>query len=66
LALHNPELTIATFDYANSAAQPPVGTIKVGRQLLPILRVEASASGIQMLEIDEPWPRPSFFGAEVG
>src|SRR5260221_59011 len=54
LAVHNPELTFATPDHAISTARGRAGTIKIGQELLAALRVETSASGIQMFDIDEP------------
>jgi 3-isopropylmalate/(R)-2-methylmalate dehydratase large subunit len=54
LAVHNPELTFATPDHAISTAHGRVGTIKVGQELLAALRVETSATGIRMFDIDEP------------
>ena len=54
LPVHNPELTFATPDHAISTARGRAGTIKIGQELLAALRVETSASGIQMFDIDEP------------
>ena len=54
LTVHNPELTFATPDHAISTAQGRAGTIKIGQELLAALRVETSASGIQMFDVDEP------------
>jgi 3-isopropylmalate/(R)-2-methylmalate dehydratase large subunit len=54
LSVHNPELTFATPDHAISTARGRAGTIKIGQELLAALRVETSASGIQMFDIDEP------------
>src|SRR5207245_10538676 len=54
LKVHNPELTFATPDHAISTARGRAGTIKIGQELLAALRVETSASGIQMFDIDEP------------
>jgi len=54
LAVHNPELTFATPDHAISSAHGRAGTIKIGQELLAALRVETSASGIQMFDIDQP------------
>ncbi|WP_291573316.1 3-isopropylmalate dehydratase large subunit [Bradyrhizobium sp.] len=54
LPVHNPELTFATPDHAISTAHGRVGTIKIGQELLAALRVETTASGIQMFDIDEP------------
>jgi 3-isopropylmalate/(R)-2-methylmalate dehydratase large subunit len=53
LSVHNPELTFATPDHAISTARGRAGTIKIGQELLAALRVETSASGIQMFDIDE-------------
>jgi 3-isopropylmalate/(R)-2-methylmalate dehydratase large subunit len=54
LKVHNPELTFATPDHAISSAHGRAGTIKIGQELLAALRVETSASGIQMFDIDQP------------
>ena len=54
LSVHNAELTFATPDHAISTAHGRAGTIKMGQELLAALRVETSASGIQMFDIDEP------------
>lgn len=54
LAVHNPELTFATPDHAISTASGRAGTIKIGQELLAALRVETSAAGIRMFDIDEP------------
>src|ERR1700754_1518683 len=54
LSVHNPELTFATPDHAISTARGRAGTIKIGLDLLAALRVETTASGIQMFDIDEP------------
>src|SRR3954470_21872152 len=54
LSVHNPELTFATPDHAISTAHGRGGTIKIGQELLAALRVETSASGIRMFDIDEP------------
>jgi 3-isopropylmalate/(R)-2-methylmalate dehydratase large subunit len=54
LKVHNPELTFATPDHAISSARGRAGTIKIGQELLAALRVETSASGIQMFDIDQP------------
>src|SRR3979409_862043 len=54
LEVHNPELTFATPDHAISTAHGRAGTIKIGQELLAALRVETTASGIQMFDIDEP------------
>src|SRR6202048_1873903 len=54
LGVHNPELTFATPDHAISTARGRAGTIKIGQELLAALRVETTASGIQLFDIDEP------------
>ena len=54
LNVHNPELTFATPDHAISTARGRAGTIKIGQELLAALRVETSAAGIGMFDIDEP------------
>src|SRR5580692_10208613 len=54
LAVHNPGLTFATPDHAISTAHGRAGTIKIGLQLLAALRVETTASGIRLFDIDEP------------
>jgi 3-isopropylmalate/(R)-2-methylmalate dehydratase large subunit len=54
LSVHNPELTFATPDHAISTARGRAGTTKIGQELLAALRVETSASGIAMFDIDEP------------
>jgi 3-isopropylmalate/(R)-2-methylmalate dehydratase large subunit len=54
LKVHNPELTFATPDHAISTAHGRAGTSKIGQELLAALRVETSASGIQMFDIDHP------------
>ena len=54
LSVHNPELTFATPDHAISTASGRAGTIKIGQELLAALRVETSASGIAMFDINEP------------
>jgi 3-isopropylmalate/(R)-2-methylmalate dehydratase large subunit len=54
LKVHNPELTFATPDHAISTAHGRAGTSKIGQELLAALRVETSASGIQMFDIDQP------------
>lgn len=54
LKVHNPELTFATPDHAISTAYGRAGTSKIGQELLAALRVETSASGIQMFDIDQP------------
>ena len=54
LPVHNPELTFATPDHAISSAPGRAGTSKTGQELLEGLRIETSASGIAMFDIDEP------------
>jgi 3-isopropylmalate/(R)-2-methylmalate dehydratase large subunit len=54
LAVHNPELIFATPDHAISTAQGRAGTSKIGQELLASLRVETSAAGIALFDIDEP------------
>jgi 3-isopropylmalate/(R)-2-methylmalate dehydratase large subunit len=54
LGVHNPELTFATPDHAISTARGRAGTIKIGQELLAALRVETSANGIAMFDIDQP------------
>jgi 3-isopropylmalate/(R)-2-methylmalate dehydratase large subunit len=54
LAVHNPELTFATPDHAISTALGRAGTSKTGLELLEGLRLETSATGIAMFDIDEP------------
>jgi 3-isopropylmalate/(R)-2-methylmalate dehydratase large subunit len=54
LSVHNPELIFATPDHAISTAHGRAGTIKIGQELLASLRVETTASGIQLFDIDEP------------
>src|ERR1700693_6646810 len=54
LPVHDPELTFATPDHAISTARGRAGTIKIGQELLAALRVETSANGIEMFDIDEP------------
>ena len=54
LEVHNPELTFATPDHAISTAHDRAGTSKVGQELLAALRVETSASGIRMFDVDQP------------
>ena len=54
LTVHNPELTFATPDHAISTPRGRAGTIKIGQELLAALRVETSASGIQMFDVDQP------------
>ena len=57
LTVHNPELTFATPDHAISTAHARAGTIKIGLELLAALRVETSASGIQLFDVDQPGQR---------
>src|ERR1700743_1593104 len=54
LEVHSPELTFATPDHAISTAQGRADTSKIGQELLVALRVETSASGIQLFDIDQP------------
>src|ERR1700675_5043718 len=54
LRVHNPELTFATPDPAISTARGRARTRKIGQELLPPLRTETSAAGIEMFDIDEP------------
>ena len=54
LKVHDPELTFATPDHAISTARGRADTIKIGQELLAALRIETSASGIQMFDIDQP------------
>ena len=54
LAVHNPELIFATPDHAISTAHGRAGTSKIGQELLASLRVETSAAGIALFDIDEP------------
>ena len=54
LSVHNPELTFATPDHAISTAHGRAGTIKIGQELLAALRVETSAAGIQLFDVDQP------------
>ena len=54
LKVHDPELTFATPDHAISTARGRAGTIRIGQELLAALRIETSASGIQMFDIDQP------------
>src|SRR6201986_4933521 len=54
LKVHNPELTFATPDHAISTAQGRAGTSKIGLELLAALRVETTASGIQLFDVDQP------------
>jgi 3-isopropylmalate/(R)-2-methylmalate dehydratase large subunit len=54
LTVHSPELTFATPDHAISSAPGRAGTSKIGLELLAALRVETSASGIQLFDVDQP------------
>jgi len=54
IKVHSPELTFATPDHAISTAQGRAGTSKIGLELLATLRVETSASGIRLFDIDQP------------
>jgi 3-isopropylmalate/(R)-2-methylmalate dehydratase large subunit len=54
LEVHNPELTFATPDHAISTAHGRAGTSRIGQELLAALRVETSASGIRMFDVDQP------------
>jgi 3-isopropylmalate/(R)-2-methylmalate dehydratase large subunit len=54
LEVHSPELIFATPDHAISTAQGRAGTSKIGQELLASLRVETSASGIRLFDIDQP------------
>jgi len=54
LEVHSPELTFATPDHAISTAHGRAGTSKIGQELLASLRVETSASGIRLFDIDQP------------
>src|SRR6201997_252025 len=54
LKVHSPELTFATPDHAISTAQGRAGTSRIGLELLATLRVETSASGIQLFDVDQP------------
>jgi 3-isopropylmalate/(R)-2-methylmalate dehydratase large subunit len=54
LRVHNPELIFATPDHAISTAHGRAGTSKIGQELLAALRVETSANGIKMFDIDQP------------
>ena len=54
LTVHNPELTFATPDHAISTAHGRADTSKIGQELLASLRVETSASGIRLFDVDEP------------
>jgi 3-isopropylmalate/(R)-2-methylmalate dehydratase large subunit len=54
LAVHNPELTFATPDHAISTARGRADTSKNGQELLEGLRLETSANGIAMFDVDQP------------
>ncbi len=54
LTAHSPELTFATPDHAISSAPGRAGTSKIGLELLAALRVETTASGIQLFDVDQP------------
>lgn len=54
LRVHNPELTFATPDHAISTAHGRAGTSRIGQELLAALRLETSASGIRMFDVDQP------------
>src|ERR1700755_1611187 len=54
LTVHNPELTFATPDHALPSARGRAGTSKIGQELLAALRVETSASDIQLFDVDQP------------
>ena len=54
LTVHSPELTFATPDHAISSAPGRAGTSKIGLELLAALRVETTASGIQLFDVDQP------------
>src|ERR1700754_833295 len=54
MRVHNPELTFATPDHAISTQRGRAGTSKIGMELLAALRVETSASGIQLFDVDQP------------
>jgi 3-isopropylmalate/(R)-2-methylmalate dehydratase large subunit len=54
LGVHSPELTFATPDHAISSAPGRAGTSKIGLELLAALRVETSASGIELFDVDQP------------
>jgi 3-isopropylmalate/(R)-2-methylmalate dehydratase large subunit len=54
LPVHNPELTFATPDHAISTQRGRAGTIKTGQELLAALRLETSANGIALFDIDQP------------
>jgi len=54
LRVHNPELTFATPDHAISTAHGRAGTSRIGKELLAALRLETSASGIRMFDVDQP------------
>jgi len=54
LTVHSPELTFATPDHAISSAPGRAGTSKIGLELLAALRLETTASGIQLFDVDQP------------
>ena len=54
LTVHSPELTFATPDHTISSAPGRAGTSKIGLELLAALRVETTASGIQLFDVDQP------------
>jgi 3-isopropylmalate/(R)-2-methylmalate dehydratase large subunit len=54
LTVHNPELTFATPDHAISTAHGRAGTSKIGQELLAALRLETTASGIRLFDVDQP------------
>jgi 3-isopropylmalate/(R)-2-methylmalate dehydratase large subunit len=54
LPVHNPELTFATPDHAISTQRERAGTSKTGQELLAALRLETSANGIALFDIDQP------------
>src|ERR1700744_547463 len=54
LEVHSPELTFAPPDHAISSAPGRAGTSKIGLELLAALRVETSASGLQLFAVDQP------------
>ena len=54
LGVLSPELTFATPDHAISSAPGRAGTSKIGLELLAALRVETSASGIELFDVDQP------------
>src|SRR5215469_4573154 len=54
LKVHSPELTFATPDHAISTAEGRGGTINIGQELLTSRRVETSASGIRLFDVDQP------------